>query len=148
MKISMPMAPEVTIIIPCYKVGKYLRQCIDSVLNQSNPNIQVVAVNDASPDDCGSILDDFAARDSRLDVVHQAINSGVSVARNIGMSKAVAPFIMFLDGDDWLPADAVAKLLVLQQGKMLTSFAPTPDSIPILDSQVECISVTPKAITC
>ena len=109
------MAPEVTIIIPCYKVGKYLRQCLDSVLNQSNNNIQVVAVNDASPDDIGTILDDYATRDSRLQVVHQYLNGGVSVARNIGMSNAGAPFIMFLDGDDWLPPDAVANLLALQQ---------------------------------
>ena len=109
------MTPEVTIIIPCYNVGKYLRQCLDSVLHQSYSNIQVVAINDASHDDSAMILDEYATRDSRLQVIHQQSNAGVSVARNIGMSKATTPFIMFLDGDDYLPEDAVINLLTLQQ---------------------------------
>jgi glycosyltransferase involved in cell wall biosynthesis len=109
------MTPDVTIIIPCYKVGKYLRQCLDSVLNQSHSNIQVLAINDASPDDSGMILDEYVARDPRLQVIHQPVNAGVSVARNTGLSKTIAPYTMFLDGDDWLLPDAVANLLAIQR---------------------------------
>jgi len=109
------MIPDVTIIIPCYKVGQYLKQGLESVLNQSHKNIQVVAINDASPDDTAVILNEYAARDPRLKVIHQKVNAGVSVARNIGMSEAIAPFLIFLDGDDYLPEDAVTNLLNLQR---------------------------------
>ena len=109
------MSPEVTVIIPCYKVGKYLEQTLNSVIAQSHANIQIIAVDDCSPDETGGIIRDFQKRDSRVQVIFHAENAGVSVARNKGIDAANAPWLVFLDGDDWLPPDAIETLLALQR---------------------------------
>ncbi|MBQ6472892.1 MAG: glycosyltransferase family 2 protein [Victivallales bacterium] len=108
------MTPDITIVIPCYKVGNYLSQTLQSALAQTHRNIQVIAVDDCSPDDTAQIIRQFAARDSRLQGIFLGQNSGVSVARNAGLDSAKAPWVIFADGDDWLPANAVESLLEIQ----------------------------------
>ena len=109
------MSADVTIVIPCYKVGKYLARTLQSVLDQTAVNLQVVPVDDCSPDDTAEILRQFASRDARIQPVFLQRNSGVSVARNAGIDAAQAPWIVFVDGDDWLPPDAIVTLLDLQR---------------------------------
>lgn len=93
--------PLVSIIVPVYNTEKYLNQCIDSLINQTYKNIEIILVNDGSTDDSGKICDEYKAKDKRVKVYHIQ-NKGVSNARNIGISKAAGQFIMFLDSDDWI----------------------------------------------
>ncbi|MDO4583202.1 MAG: glycosyltransferase family 2 protein [Planctomycetia bacterium] len=92
-------SPKISIIIPVYNVEKYLRQCLDSVVNQTMPEIEVICIDDGSTDGSGAILDEYAARDSRIHVIRQP-NQGVGVARNLGIQQSSSPYIAFLDSDD------------------------------------------------
>ncbi len=93
--------PKITVIIPVYKVEKYLRKCLDSVINQTYANLEIICVDDGSPDNSGAILDEYAQKDSRIIVIHQE-NAGVSAARNRGLDIATGEYIAFVDSDDWL----------------------------------------------
>lgn len=94
--------PFISIIVPIYKIPEsYLKKCIDSILTQKFQNIEVILVDDESPDKCGEICDEYANIDSRVRVIHQK-NKGVSVARNTGISLANGKWISFIDADDWL----------------------------------------------
>lgn len=89
-----------SIIIPIYKVEKYLRQCVDSVLAQSFTDFEVILVDDGSPDNCPAICDEYEEQDKRITVVHKP-NGGLSDARNFGLDVAKGEFVLFLDSDDW-----------------------------------------------
>lgn len=104
------MTPSVSIIIPIYNSAPFLEDCINSVLNQSYKNIEIILVDDGSTDDSSSIIDLFAKNDSRIEVIHQN-NCGVSSARNNGLKRVKTEWIMFLDSDDTLVNDAVEKAL-------------------------------------
>ncbi len=91
----------VTIIVPIYKVEPYLHRCIDSVLNQTYTNLEIILVDDGSPDRCGEICDEYAEIDSRIKVIHK-INGGLSDARNSGIDIAQGQYLSFLDSDDWI----------------------------------------------
>ena len=91
----------VSIIVPIYAVEKYLPKCIESLMNQTYRDIQIILVDDGSPDGCGAICDTYAAKDSRIQVIHQQ-NSGVSAARNAGLLRAKGEYIGFVDPDDWV----------------------------------------------
>ena len=90
----------ISIIIPVYKVEKYLEKCIESVLKQTYTNLQIILVDDGSPDNCGKICDEYAKKDSRIEVIHKA-NGGLSDARNVGISNANGEYIQFIDADDY-----------------------------------------------
>lgn len=92
--------PTVSVVIPIYKVERYLAQCVESVLSQSFRDLEVVLVDDGSPDNCPQIADDFAARDPRVTVIHQE-NQGLSGARNSGLRCARGRLVAFLDSDDY-----------------------------------------------
>ena len=95
--------PKVSVIVPVYKVEKYLPECIESVLAQTFTDFELILVDDGSPDNSGKICDDYATRDSRIRVFHKE-NGGVSSARNLGIEKASGEWIALIDGDDhWLP---------------------------------------------
>lgn len=91
----------VSIIVPVYKVEKYLKKCVDSILNQTYSNFEIILVDDGSPDRCGDICDEYQKKDQRVKVIHKA-NGGLSDARNVGISASSGQFISFLDSDDWI----------------------------------------------
>ena len=96
--------PTISVIVPVYKVEKYIHRCVDSVLNQTYRDFELILVDDGSPDNCGAICDEYAARDDRIVVIHQE-NGGLSAARNTGIDWAFANsgsrWITFLDSDDY-----------------------------------------------
>lgn len=104
------MSEMISVIIPIYKVEKYLPECLDSIINQTYQNLEIILVNDASPDGCGEICDRYAAKDQRIKVIHKGKNEGQAAARNTGMDMAAGEYLFFVDSDDWLSRDALEKL--------------------------------------
>lgn len=104
------LSPLISIIIPVYKVEKYLPRCIESVLNQTYKNFELILVDDGSPDNSGKICDEYALKDERIKVIHKE-NGGVSSARNAGIDVAKGEFINFIDSDDWVPSNSLQTLL-------------------------------------
>ncbi len=97
--------PLISIIVPIYKVREdYLRQCINSLINQTYKNVEIILVDDGTPDDGGSICDEYAEIDERVKVIHQK-NQGVSFARNKGMDISSGEWVTFVDSDDWIEKD-------------------------------------------
>ncbi|MFJ3302753.1 CDP-glycerol glycerophosphotransferase family protein [Streptomyces sp. NPDC086549] len=99
--------PRFSVIVPCYKVQGFLRECLDSVLEQSFHDIELIAVNDRSPDGSGAILDEYEARDPRVKVLHLPENVGLGRARNAGLPHATGDYLFFLDSDDTLTPGAL-----------------------------------------
>lgn len=95
---------KISIIIPVYQVEAYLPNCIDSVLNQNYSDFELILVDDGSPDHCGAICDEYAARDPRVRVIHKE-NGGLSSARNTGLAYASGEYVLFLDSDDSWASD-------------------------------------------
>lgn len=93
--------PKVSIIVPVYKVEPYLKRCVDSLTNQTLKDIEIILVDDGSPDNCPKMCDDFAQLDSRIKVVHKQ-NGGAASARNIGLDLATGDYIAFVDSDDYI----------------------------------------------
>lgn len=106
--------PLITVIVPVYKVEKYLHNCVDSVINQTYKNWELILVDDGSPDNCPQICDDYAAKDRRIKVIHKA-NGGVSSARNMAIDNAQGEYVAFLDSDDFWHADYLKILLDLSE---------------------------------
>lgn len=99
--------PFLSIIVPVYAVQGYVRECVDSILSQTFTDVEVIAVDDRSPDHCPEILDELAERDPRVRVVHLDTNVGLGLARNVGLDLASGEYVWFVDSDDWLPAGAL-----------------------------------------
>ncbi|OSZ58574.1 glycosyl transferase [Streptomyces pharetrae CZA14] len=99
--------PRFSVIVPAYQVQAYLHECLESVLTQSYPDLELIAVDDRSPDACGEIIDEFAARDPRVKAVHLERNGGLGAARNAGMAQATGDYLIFLDSDDTLTPNAL-----------------------------------------
>lgn len=93
--------PLVSIIVPIYKVEPYLRRCLDSIVNQTYTNLEIILVDDGSPDSCPQICDEYAAKDKRIVVIHKE-NGGLSDARNAGLDICKGEYISFVDSDDWV----------------------------------------------
>ena len=104
------MPPLFSIIIPVYRSGPFLRDCLDSIRNQTLTDWECICINDGSPDGSGAILDEYGNRDARFKIIHQR-NRGVSAARNLGIKLASAPYLTFIDSDDWVEDDALESLL-------------------------------------
>lgn len=104
--------PLVSVIIPIYNTEKFLPLCINSVLNQTLTDIEVLLVNDGSTDGSGKICDEYACKDQRIQVIH-TLNQGVSHARNQGLETAKGEYIAFMDSDDWIETDMIATLYQL-----------------------------------
>ncbi|MEU3949202.1 CDP-glycerol glycerophosphotransferase family protein [Streptomyces sp. NPDC029526] len=102
--------PRFSVIVPAYQVQAYLSECLDSVLSQSYPDLELIAVDDASPDACGALIDAFAARDPRVRAVHLPRNTGPGPARNAGIERSTGDYLLFLDGDDTLAPEALLAL--------------------------------------
>ena len=93
--------PKVSVIIPVYNTAEYLKQCLDSVLGQTFQNIEVVIVNDASPDHSLDIIHDYQEKDGRIKVVDKPVNAGLAAARNSGVAVAAGEYVIHLDSDDF-----------------------------------------------
>jgi len=100
----------ISVIIPIYKVEKELRRCVDSVLNQTYRNLEIILVDDGSPDKCGEIADEYAVVDSGIRVIHKH-NGGISSARNAGLNVAKGDYISFVDSDDWIEPNMLEKMI-------------------------------------
>lgn len=104
------MGVELSIIVPVYNVEKYLHQCVDSILNQTFKDFELILVDDGSPDNCGVICDEYARKDKRVKVIHQK-NRGLSAARNTGLRCASGGYICFVDSDDYVDKRMYEKML-------------------------------------
>lgn len=91
--------PKISVIVPVYKVEQYIHECVDSILAQTFSDFELILVDDGSPDNCGAICDEYAAKDCRVRVIHQE-NQGVSAARNAALDAAKGEFVAFIDSDD------------------------------------------------
>lgn len=100
---------KISIIVPIYNVEKYIRRCIESILNQTYTNFELILIDDGSTDSSGVICDEYANKDNRIKVIHKE-NGGLSSARNAGLDIATGEYISFVDGDDYIAEDMIEKL--------------------------------------
>ena len=119
--------PKISVIVPVYKVEKYLDKCVESIVNQTYKNLEIILVDDGSPDNCPAMCDEWAEKDERIRVIHKE-NGGLADARNAGMDIATGDYIGFVDSDDWIEPNMYevllknalcmdsATVLLLQQG--------------------------------
>jgi len=152
----MTTIPKISIIIPVYNVEKYLRQCLDSVVNQTMRDIQIICVNDGSPDGSRAILQEYANRDSRIEIIDKP-NGGLSSARNAAYPSIKGKYTLFVDSDDWIELDLCEKTYRKAEttGAQMTAFAfqrgrrtvlllspadktTVKEKLPILDSPSVC----------
>lgn len=105
----MKNQPKVSVVIPCYNVEKYICQCLDSVINQTLKDMEIICINDGSKDNTGKILDEYKIKDKRIKVIHKE-NEGVHVARNMGIDLAQGEYLSFLDSDDFFELDMLEKM--------------------------------------
>ena len=101
--------PKVSIIVPIYNVEKYLDRCMESLLNQTLKDIEIIMVDDGSPDNCPKMCDEYAKKDNRVKVVHKQ-NAGLGFARNSGLEVATGEYVAFVDSDDFVECDMYEKL--------------------------------------
>lgn len=96
---------KISVIVPVYKTEQYIRQCVDSIINQTYKNLEIILVDDGSPDNCGRICDEYAELDNRVKVIHK-VNGGLVSARKAGVGAATGEYISFVDSDDWIDISA------------------------------------------
>lgn len=106
--------PTISVITPVYNVSKYLDRCIESIINQTFDNFELILVDDGSTDDSGEKCDSWADKDSRIKIIHQK-NAGAGAARNVGLTMATGDYIAFVDSDDWIELDMYETLIKLLQ---------------------------------
>lgn len=118
--------PKVSVIVPIYNIAAYLPQCLDSICSQTEPDIEILLVDDGSPDQSPSIMAEYALRDARIRCIHKP-NGGLSSARNAGMAEAQGEYLLFVDADDWiaptLVADAFAAAQAHQADQVLWNYS-------------------------
>ena len=100
----------ISVIVPVYNTAKYLDKCVETLVNQSYANLEIILVDDGSPDESPAMCDKWAIRDNRIKVIHKD-NGGVSDARNCGLREAEGDYIVFIDSDDWVDIDMMKILL-------------------------------------
>ena len=102
----------ISVIVPVYGVEQYLPDCLNSLIHQTYEHLEIILVDDRSPDRSGEICDQYATKDPRITVIHLNRNSGAAVARNKGIDAASGEYLFFADGDDWLLSDIIKYLLM------------------------------------
>lgn len=142
---------KISVIIPVYNVEPYLHQCVDSVLSQTYKNIEVILVDDGSPDNCPAICDQYAEADARVKVIHQK-NGGLSAARNAGVQCASGDYITFLDSDDfWGNSEGLRKIsLRLEKTNpdvLNFSYAKCTETGEVISHYLNCVDKLPLEIT-
>ena len=108
----MRAMPKLSVIVPVYKVEKFLPQCVESILGQQFKDLELLLVDDGSPDLCGTMCDDYAARDPRVKVIHKE-NGGVCSARNAGLDAAVGDYFAFVDSDDYIDSQMYQRMMAV-----------------------------------
>ena len=103
------MKIKVSVVLPIYNVEQYLERCVNSVVNQTYTNLEIILVDDGSPDNCPQMCEDWKKRDSRIKVVHKK-NAGLGMARNSGIEVATGEYICFFDSDDYVKRDIIDDL--------------------------------------
>jgi len=131
------MESLISIIVPIYKVEKYLNRCIKSILNQTYKNIEIILVDDGSPDNCGKICDRYANEDKRIKVIHKK-NGGLSDARNAGLEICTGEYISFIDSDDWVEKNYIEVLYNLI--KLKNSDIAICNYIEIFDEKIKSLT--------
>ena len=106
----MTKKAKITVIIPVYNVEKFLRTCLDSVINQTYQNLEIICVNDGSTDSSPEILKEYFEKDDRIIIINKE-NGGLSSARNAGLDAATGEYVAFLDSDDWISKNFCKELL-------------------------------------
>lgn len=101
---------KISVIVPVYKVEAYLDKCVKSIMNQTYENLEIILVDDGSPDNCGSICDEYAKNDKRVRVIHKE-NGGLSSARNSGLDLCTGEYVSFVDSDDWIDSKLYENLM-------------------------------------
>ena len=107
------MAKFFSIIMPVYKVERYFKQAVNSVLSQPFDDFELILIDDASPDKCGEMCDEFALNDKRVRVIHNESNMGITGARNVGLAAAQGEWIWFVDSDDWISDNSLSEVASL-----------------------------------
>lgn len=105
------MKDIISVIVPIYKVENYLKKCIESIINQTYKNIEIILIDDGSPDLCGDMCNQFEKSDSRIKVIHK-VNGGLSSARNVGIENAIGKYIVFVDSDDYIEKNMIERLYI------------------------------------
>ena len=105
---------KVTVVIPLYNVQKYINRCVESVQSQTYQNLEIILVDDGSPDDCPAMCNAWAEKDARIKVIHK-YNQGLGMARNTGIERATGDYICFFDSDDYVDLDTIARSLALAE---------------------------------
>ena len=100
----------VSIIVPVYQIEKYIKNCLDSILHQTYPNIEIILIDDGSTDSTGKICDEYQLKDDRIKVIHK-MNEGVAIARNVGIQMSKGEFLTFIDGDDYVISNYIELLV-------------------------------------
>ncbi len=125
--------PLISVIVPVYKVEKYLPRCIESLVHQSYANLEIILVDDGSPDNCPAVCDDYVKRDSRLQVIHKE-NGGLSDARNVGFDHSTGEYIAFIDSDDYVHPqmlEILCRLLIEENSEIaVCNFQPFSGTAP------------------
>lgn len=141
---NLNINPLITIVIPIYNVENYLHKCVDSVINQTYTNLEIILVDDGSPDKCGEICDEYEKIDSRIKVIHKS-NGGLSDARNAGIDIASGKYISFIDSDDYVDQDYIEFLYnqILKYGTNISicSHRVLYDTGKIIEKETNEISV-------
>ena len=135
----------VSVIVPVYKVEEYLRQCLDSIINQTYKNLEIILVDDGSPDKCGEICEEYAKNDSRITVYHKE-NGGLSDARNYGMQRSHGEYITFVDSDDVIKTNLAEALMAVTE-KYDSDMAVCPPHESAYDSSLHDFSSGEKIYT-
>ena len=99
----------ISVIVPIYKVERYLNKCLDSIVNQTYKELEIILVDDGSPDGCPKICDEWGLKDSRIKVIHKA-NAGLGLARNSGLEVATGKYVVFVDSDDYAELTMIENL--------------------------------------
>ena len=102
--------PRISIVVPIYKVEQYLDKCVNSLINQTYKEIEIILVDDGSPDRCPEMCDKYAQEDTRIKVIHK-VNGGLSDARNYGLKESLGDYVLFVDSDDYIDVETCEKFI-------------------------------------
>ena len=128
--------PQISVIVPVYKVEPYLDRCVKSVLNQTFSDFELILVDDGSPDECPRLCDEWATKDNRIQVIHKE-NGGLSDARNVGFEASTGEWITFVDSDDWL--DATMYEIMLKHAANCAAQAVICDAVLEFPDKIEAV---------